>query len=167
MVGVAGHDDSLVPCVPLSHPQRQVIGLGAGARIHHLVDGCGHGGKQTFRVIDDALVEIPRVGVEGGQLPGDRADDVRVAMAHACHVVVGIEVAVALAVEEVTALAAHQVHRPLVEQPIGRAENPFPGGDQRFGGRVVVHSGVAIRIHDVGKAHRSCASSSTVLPRSS
>ena len=65
---------------------------------------------------DDALVQISAVHVEGGLLARHRLDDGGVAVPDAGHVVVHVDVAAAIGVVDVRALAADDVERLAIEE---------------------------------------------------
>ena len=126
-VGVAvvralGDDDTVVA---RDHPRdlhREVVGLRAGAHEIAARQVAGKARRQALRQLDDVLVEVARVRVEQAGLLGERGDDARVGMADRGHVVVAVEIALAVGVEQPHPLAAHQMHRLVVEQLVAGGE---------------------------------------------
>ena len=74
---------------------------------------------------DDAFVEVAAVHVQRGLLGGHRLGHAGVAMTHAGHVVVQVEVAAAVRVEEFHAVASHEVQRLGVEELRASAQRPI------------------------------------------
>ena len=130
MVGPIRHDDPSAPGVELRQPQGQVIGLAAGAGEHEAVQAGVVRGQQTLGVVQQSLVQIAGVGVELCRLLLQGLHHVRVAVTQRDHVVIRIQVALAFSVPHPHALAAHQFHRVLVKQPVGRAQQRLAPADQ-------------------------------------
>ena len=61
--------------------------------------------------------------VQDGCLPAQRGDDSRVAMTHVRHIVIGVQVPLAVGLIQPHALAAHQVQRLVVEEGRVGAQN--------------------------------------------
>ena len=122
MVGVVGDDHALVLADDPRDADGEVDGLGAGA--HEVTDPqrFRHRRGEPLRVADDVVVQVARVRVQRRRLARQRGDHVRMAMPDRGHVVVAVEVAPAVRVEEPGALAAHEVHGTVVEQPVARPE---------------------------------------------
>ena len=72
------------------------------------------------------------------QLVGHRFAHMGVDMAHAGDIVVAVEIVVALRVEQMSALTAHDMDRLIVEQRPQRAQHPLAPFDQR--GRIGVEA---------------------------
>jgi hypothetical protein len=79
---------------------------------------------QALSQFHDVLVQVPRVGVEQAGLGRDGLHDTRVAVPHRGDVVVAIEVATPVGVEEPDPFAAHQVDGLVVEELVGGSEGP-------------------------------------------
>ena len=126
MIGERGDDDALPAGVGAGDPQRQVVRFRARAGEHHVRQVGREGREQRLGIIQHGVVQIARVGVDLRGLPGDRLHDMRMGVPHRGDVVVAVEVAVAVHVEQPGALAAHQVNGMFVEQPVGRAEQALP-----------------------------------------
>jgi hypothetical protein len=80
--------------------------------------------------IENALVQVAAVHVEGRRLLPHRFDHVRVGMPDAGHVVVHVDVALAVRVEQEHALAANDVQRLFVEERRTHPEHALPPRDQ-------------------------------------
>jgi len=61
----------------------------------------GHRRQQLLRIVDDAALEVSGVRIQLRHLRRDGFDDSRIGMTHARHVVIGVEVSVAVRVDEV------------------------------------------------------------------
>ena len=130
MIGEPGDDHPLPAGHTPGDAQRQVIRLGAGAGKHHVPQRVGHGGQKAFCIGDDTVMQIAGVGVQNRGLPGNGLYNVRVAMAHGCDVVIGIEIPASLLVPEPDTFPFDDVKRLFVEQAIGRTKHLFAPGDQ-------------------------------------
>ncbi len=122
VVGVAGDDHASVARGRLRDAQSEVAGLGTGAREHHVLDRVRHRRQQVLGVVDDARVQVARVRAEQCRLRGDRRDDPRMCVTDRRHVVVGVQVLHSVDVVEMDALAAHELHGCVVEEPVRRSE---------------------------------------------
>ncbi len=91
------------------------------------------GGEKLFGVIEHGLVQIARMGVEQCGLPGNRLNDVRVTVADRRHIIIGVEIGIALGIVEPDAFATDELHRLLVEQPIGWSEQAIAARDDVSG----------------------------------
>ena len=122
MVGVLADDHALVLADHPRDADGEVDGLGAGA--HEVTDPqrFRHRRGEPLRIADDVVVQVARVRVQRRRLAGQRGDHVRMAMPDRGHIVIAVEVAPPIRVEEPGALAAHEVHRAVVEQPVARPE---------------------------------------------
>ena len=79
---------------------------------------------QALRQLDDLLVQVPRVGVEQAGLGRDGFHDARVAVPHRGDVVVAIEVAAPVGVEEPDPFTAHEMDGLVVEELVGGSKRP-------------------------------------------
>jgi hypothetical protein len=129
VITVPGDDDTGTAGAGSSDAQGEVVGLAAGAGEHDVADLGREGRQQLLGVIEYGLVQIARMRVEEGRLSRDRLDDVRVAVPDGRHIIISIQIAIAGGIVEPNAFAAYELHRLLVEQPIGRPEQPVPAGD--------------------------------------
>ncbi len=130
MIGEAGHDETGALGEALGHAHRKVVRLAAGAGEHDVRQRRRKLGQQAFGIVDHGLVEIARVRVQHSRLPRDGLHDMRMAVPHRHHIIIGIEIGVALRVVEPHAFAAHHMHRILIEQPIGRPQQLLAPRDQ-------------------------------------
>src|SRR5690606_747340 len=76
-----------------------------------VVEGCG----QPLRIVEDALVQVARVGVEHGRLAADRFDHPGMTVPDMGDVVVGVEIAPSPGIPEPDALAPHDMDGIVVE----------------------------------------------------
>ena len=128
MVGLGGDDDAAAAGVVPGHAQGQVVGFGAGAGEHGLPghpDPAAVGAEQVLGVVQDARLQVAGVGAERAQLGRDGLGDPGMGVPDRDHVVVGVQVIVAVPVVEQHAPAADELHRLAVEQPVGRPEQPL------------------------------------------
>src|SRR5690606_26564746 len=88
------------------------------------------GRRQPLDIVENALVQVARVGVEHRRLPADRLDHPRVAMADMRHIVVAVEIPPPVRIPQPDALAPHQMHRVIVEERHVAAEQPLAAGAQ-------------------------------------
>ncbi|MNH17868.1 hypothetical protein D3C81_1379740 [compost metagenome] len=68
VVGEVGDDDAGATGMELGDAQGQVDRLGAGAGVHHAADATSEGVHQLLGVVEDLLVHVAGMGVEGRQL---------------------------------------------------------------------------------------------------
>ena len=78
--------------------------------------------------------------VECACLPGQRVDDVRMAVTHHWDIVVGVEIGSALLVIHPDALGAHDLQRLLVKEPVGGGKHPRHGVPRLLSGQRAVES---------------------------
>ena len=90
--GVVGGDSAGFAGDRLCHAQHNVVGFAARAHHDRRGDAVVEGAHQPFHIVENAVVQIARVGVEGCRLFADGCNDMRVAMADMEHIVVTIEV---------------------------------------------------------------------------
>ena len=134
VVGVLEHDHVLAAGPGAGEPQRQLVGL--AARGDEVADpqGLGEEAGEPLGVAQDRVVQVPRVGVEEGQLLLRGADDARVGVAHERDVVVRVEVGAPGLVVEVLRPAAHDLERPAVrDREVAPEEAPSRGQRLRGG----------------------------------
>ena len=79
---------------------------------------------QSLGEADDAVVQVPAVHVQRGLLGRHGLCHAGIAVTHAGHVVVHVDVAAAVRVEELDALASHDVQRLGVEELRADAQRP-------------------------------------------
>ena len=105
-------------------------------------------------VVHDAFVQVARVRVERRDLSANRLHHMGVAMAHRHHIVVGVQVLLAVGGIEPGTEPLHEVERMLVEEAVARPEHP-PALDElaRLGVEPVQIGRLeAVRVHN-GGAH--------------
>ena len=117
------HNHTFTAGVGLCHADGQIIGFGAGALEHDAVELVRHSGKDILRVMQDVLVQVAGVSVEHRCLLGQGFDHARMAMPNGGHVVVHVEVFLAIRIPQMGADALHQVDRIAVEQTVCGAEH--------------------------------------------
>ncbi|MCY1399501.1 hypothetical protein D9M71_145580 [compost metagenome] len=151
-VVVVGADDNAgATAGEARQAQGQFVGLAAGAGEHHGVEWGRECRGQALGVTDDLLVEVAGVDVQLRGLATDRCNHVRVAMADAGYVVVDVQVAPPLHVEQPHAFATHQVQWVVIEQRRSAAEHTvtalqqgeFRHGQRSPGGRCGQQAGHA------------------------
>ena len=144
-----GHDHAGAAGADLRNAIGEVVGLAARAGQHQVGQlGLRHAREQALCQLENRVVQIARIGGQCLHLPADRLGHRRVAMPERRDVVVGVEIAAPLRVDQPGAFAPHDVQRPLVHQAVGRAEQGVAARDHRGGGRA--HVGAA---RDVGVDH--------------
>ena len=121
MVGVLGDDGGVAAGAGGGHPPGELVGLGAGGGEQARVQWPGHGREQSLGELDDAVVQVPGVGVEDAELAADRLGHGGVGVPDDGDVVVGVEVAGAVGGKQPRSFAADDVQGPGVEQRTERA----------------------------------------------
>ena len=119
----------VLACVIARDAQGEIVGFRAGAGEHRASGPpqfATEGIDQGFGVIQQGFLHVTRVGAEDFELLLDRFNDTRMRVTQRYHVVVGVEIFVAMLVIEEDALGARNLDRRLVEEPIGRAKQPLP-----------------------------------------
>ncbi|MNL11063.1 hypothetical protein D3C87_1318840 [compost metagenome] len=122
VVVVVADDDAGAATGKARQAQRQFIGLAAGAGEHGGVQRRDEGRGQALGVAHHVFIQVAGVDVQRGGLAVHGLGHVRVAVTDAGHVVVDVEVAATVDVEQPDAFAAYQVQRFVVEQRRGAAE---------------------------------------------
>ena len=89
--------------------------------------------RDPFGELDNGFVQIPAVHVEGRLLGRHRLHYPGMGMADAGNVVVHVDVAAAAGIEQIGALAAHDVQRLAIEQRGAGAERPVAPFDEVSG----------------------------------
>ena len=133
MVGTVSRNDAGSAGGGVRHAQCDIIGLAAGT--------CHDGGRQAamksrrqaLNVIENALVQITGVCVEGGRLLMDRVDHPWVAVTDMRHIVVAVEVPFALGIVKPDIFPANNVHRIVIEQRCVLAEETIAPSCQGCG----------------------------------
>ena len=126
VIGVFGDDKPGAPGVRRGDPKRQIIGLGPGAGEHHMRQLWREIRQQLFRIAQHAVVQISGMAGKNCRLPCCRRHHMRVAMPDRSDVVIGIQIRIARRIIKPNPLAADQMHRGLIEQPIGGPEESTP-----------------------------------------
>ena len=116
MIGGLGDDESFAAGRDFGDPQRQIVGLAAGAGEDDLTDRRRKGRQKPVGIGVDAVVQIARMDVELGDLPADRLDHARMAMPDRGDVVVDVEIAAPLGVVHPDAFGADHPDRLFVEK---------------------------------------------------
>ncbi len=116
MVGGLGDDESFAAGRDFGDPQRQIVGLAAGAGEDDLTDRRGEGRQKPLGIGVDAVVQIARVDVELGDLPTDRLDHARMAMSDRWDIVVDVEVATPFRVIHPDAFGPDHSDRLFIEE---------------------------------------------------
>jgi hypothetical protein len=75
-------------------------------------------------IVQNPFVQIARVGVQRCDLPTDRFDHARVAMPDMGHVIVAIEISLAVRIPDPDAFAPHQMHRLVIKRRDIRPKEP-------------------------------------------
>ena len=130
MIGIFGHNEPGATGVRLCNPESQIIGLGPGAGEHRVRQGRRVRGQQCLGVIEHAIMQIPGVAGKYCRLLRRGRNYIRVAMAHRGHVVIGIQIGIAVLVVEPDTLPSHQMHGRFIKQPVGGAQRPCPPFNQ-------------------------------------
>ena len=125
VIGVIGGDHACLAGQGLRHPQGDVIRLGPGAGHERGIERRAHRRGQRLDIVQNPLVQIPRMGVQRPGLRADRLDHTRMAMADMRHVIVAIQVFAPLGIPQLCAKAAHQMHWFIIE---GRHVRPQQAG---------------------------------------
>ena len=123
MVGLAGHDHAFAASVGLCYANGQIVGFGTSALEHDAVKFVRHGGEDIFRIMQDVLMQVARVGVEHRSLLGKCIHHARVTVADGCDIVVHVQVFLAVGIPKMRATALHQMHWIAVEQTVGRTKH--------------------------------------------
>ena len=130
VVGPVGADDPPTVRRKPSHADRDLVGLGSGAREHDALERSVMLGHEALGVVEHALMQVSAVHIERRCLLAHRLDDVRIGVPHARHVVVHIDVTLAFGVEQVDSLAANDVEGLLVEERRADSEDTLTTCDQ-------------------------------------
>ena len=133
MVRALGRDHVASAGVGARQPQRQVVGLAAGADQEHPLERRRQQLDQPLGEARHALVEEPGVGVEQAQRASGGCGHGRMAVPEHGHVVDHVQVGAAVGVVEVMAPAAHDLRRAGGSR--APARRPAPGGAARAGRR--------------------------------
>ena len=136
VIGRLGDDDARASRVIARDPKREIRSLAAGAGEHDVGQLGGKCRDQFLRVSQDQLVEIAGVRIERRRLLRDSRHHVRMTVPDRRHVVVDVEITVALRVEHPHALCADEMQRLLIKQLVRRAEDTLPAREQRSQRRI-------------------------------
>ena len=116
VIGGIGANDALPRRAVAGNAQGQLVGLGARTGKKNHRQRVIQGGRQLLTVIEDGLVQIPRVDVQHRSLAVQRIDDTGMAVADSGHIVVGIEIAFALGIGQPDPLAFDNVQGRVVKK---------------------------------------------------
>ncbi|MCY1355419.1 hypothetical protein D9M69_418390 [compost metagenome] len=134
MVGSFGDDHAGAAGAHLGNAIGDVVCLATRAGQHQMRElGLGHGGEQALGQFENGVVQIAGIGRQRLHLLADGLGHGRVAMPERGHVVVHVEVTASLRIDQPHALAAHDMQRVLVHQPISRAKQGVAPLDHRCG----------------------------------
>ena len=117
-----GADDATFARCQAGDLQRHLDRLGPATAEYDTLDPVAVQGGESLGELDDALVQIAAVHVQRRLLIGHGRDDTLVAMSDTWHVVVHVDIPIAVSIKEVSALAADDVERLTVEEWSARAE---------------------------------------------
>ena len=95
-----------------------------------MCSGSGSVSGEARGVIDHDVAHVPRVGIEQSHLHAARLDDTRMRVADVRHVVVGVDEAAPLVVEQVLLPSTNDTHGPLVARANARSHEHRPLGRQ-------------------------------------
>ena len=132
VVRTVEHNDVAPVCRRPGHPEGQLVGLAPGAHEEAHFQRIGHRAREPPGVLDDIVVQVAGVGVEGRDLPLRRLDNARVAVPHVAHVVHAIEVGPTVIVEQELAFSSHDLERLPVRHAQGAAEVATPQFEDLF-----------------------------------
>ena len=114
VIGVFCDDRAGSAGVGSGHPPRQLVGLSPGGSEQTGVELIGHRREESFSELDDTAVQIPRVGVHGGELTRDRLHHRGVGVADHGDIVVGIQIPDAVRRDQPWTFATHDLQRARV-----------------------------------------------------
>jgi len=117
VVAVVSGDDTGASGEVSRHSPGEVVRLAARAREHHGVEARRHRCHQSLGVFDDRLEQVARIRVEHPRLAAQRRDDMGMTVPDVRHVVVSVEEAPAIVVEDPHAFPAHGMERRVVVEP--------------------------------------------------
>ena len=106
------------------HAKGDLVGLGPRAGEDDALDPLAQLAGEALGQADDVLMQIAGVDVQGRLLPSDGLGHPGVAVPHAGHVVVHVDISPALGVEEPGPLSPDDVQGRLIEQGRPGAEGP-------------------------------------------
>ena len=161
VIGCVGAENAALAGGESRHAQRDLVRLGAAAAQDDALDLRAVQRGEAFAELDDGLVQVTAVDVQRRLLACHRLDHARVGVTDAGDVVVHVDVAAAVGVIQVAALAADDVQRVLVEQRGSGAQRAVAAGKQAGGiGHVPSGAGMSLggsRSYDAAAAprHRS------------
>ncbi len=125
VVGEVGRDPAVDTRDGAGDPPGDVVRLRARVDEHHDVQRAAGRGGEPLGDLERRLVEVAHVRVQASSLADDRLDDPRMPVADDRDVVVRVEVAAAVGVDQPRAVAADEVQRLAVEEAgHGRADGP-------------------------------------------
>ena len=122
VIGRIGDHDARVPGYRACDAKRQFVGLAAGATEHDVVELGGKFPGQPFGKFEHVPVQVTRMRIQCSKLLGDRRNHLRMTMPDVWHVVIQVQVLLAVRIIKPDARAAHDVHGVIVEQAVGRAK---------------------------------------------
>jgi hypothetical protein len=96
--------------------ERQLVRLTPRTHEEAHLQRIGHRAREALGILDDVVVQVPGVRVQGSHLAPRGLDDPRVTVSDVAHVVHAIEVGPASIVEQKLTLSAHDLERSPVRQ---------------------------------------------------
>ena len=87
-----GDDHAVIACYCPGNSQRQVVGLGAGADEHADVQRVRQRRSEPLSQLNDVLVQVTSVRIQGRRLAAEGFHHARMAMTHRSDVVIAIKV---------------------------------------------------------------------------
>ncbi len=133
MIGRVGAEDAALASGESRHAQRDFVRLGAAAAQDDALDLRAVQRGEAFAELDNGFVQVAAVDVQRRLLACHRLDHARVGVTDTGDVVVHVDVAAAVGVIQVAALAADDVQRVLVEQRGSGAQRAVAAGEQGGG----------------------------------
>ena len=153
VIGLGGHDHPAFAGFLHRDAGGQIIGLRAGAGEHHVAavgDAAAKTRQHRFGQLQDFFLHIAGMGAQDGHLPRHRLDNARMPMPERGHIVIGIEIIVAVGIKQQCPFAPRDRQRLAVKQPVGGAEQPCPPRDPPRQHRVERCRGCRVKTVDHG-----------------
>ena len=128
MVSRIGADDTALAGREPRHAQSDLVGFRTGATEDDALDLRPVESRQALGESNDAFVQVAAVDVERALLARHRFHDMGIGVTHAGHIVVHVDVATTVGIEQVHALAPDDVQGRVVEQRRARPEGAVAAG---------------------------------------
>ena len=133
VIGRVGAENAALAGGEPRHAQRDLVRLGAAATQDDALDLRAVQRGEAFAELDNGFVQVAAVDVQRRLLACHRLDHARVGVADTGDVVVHVDIAAAVGVKQVAALAADDMQRMLVEQRGAGAQRAVAAGEQGGG----------------------------------